>query len=336
MDAAPDVSVEDAGAMDAKADVRDAAGEVPPEMAGILVKGPDLLSQTGLYADIKTRTIAPGVIEFAPRWALWSDGADKRRWIQLPQGKTIDTTDMDQWVFPVGTKLWKEFTVSGKVVETRLLWKVDDKGWRYWWMASYRWRQDGSDADVVIYGDPNALGTGWEIPTQVDCVRCHFGIADVGIGFSAIQLSAPQNSQLSKFAGMGWFSKPPMQEFDAPGTGTEHDALAYMHANCGHCHVDTSQLYAQQTKLLLRLRTTDTTPQVTGAYAAIGMMAKHNYDPMYGAYNIVAGKPDQSQVWLRMNVRGYWQMPPIATKKIDMTGTSLVGQWIAGLPSPDM
>ena len=41
------------------------------------------------------------------------DRAAKRRWIQLPEGATIDTSDMDYWQFPVGTKLWKEFVRDG-------------------------------------------------------------------------------------------------------------------------------------------------------------------------------------------------------------------------------
>ena len=43
---------------------------------------------------------------------LWSDGAKKQRWIQLPPGEKIDVADLDNWQFPKGTKLWKQFTVS--------------------------------------------------------------------------------------------------------------------------------------------------------------------------------------------------------------------------------
>ena len=54
----------------------------------------------------------------APTEALWSDGAVKRRFIYLPPGTTIDTTNMDEWVFPVGTKFWKEFSVDGRKLRT--------------------------------------------------------------------------------------------------------------------------------------------------------------------------------------------------------------------------
>lgn len=311
-------------------------GPVPPT-SGILVKGPLVLSQSGLYSDFAKRTITPGILEFTPRWPLWSDGAEKRRWIQLPQGKTIDSTDMNQWSFPVGTKFWKEFSVAaadgGKtIVETRLLWKQGD-GWANWWMGSYVWRQDGSDADYVEQGQAGVLGTSHDAPSQVDCVRCHNSVIDVAIGFSSIQLSAPSNSQLSLYSAMGMLSKPATQEYDAPGSGTTKAALTDLHANCGHCHVETGWLYLKQTKLVFRLRTTDLVPQDTGAYAAIGMKAKHEH-PTYGTYNIYPQRPDLSQAWLRASVRdnGIWQMPPVCTKILDTVTVKDVGEWITSLP----
>jgi hypothetical protein len=131
---APDVE-EEPGVVpaDARVDTKP-----PPPASGILVSGPALLSQTGLYSDFANRTIATGIIEFAPRFPSWTDGATKRRWILIPQGKTVDTTDMNQWTFPAGTKLWQEFTY-GKIVETRFLWKQGD-GWSNWWMGAYVWR----------------------------------------------------------------------------------------------------------------------------------------------------------------------------------------------------
>jgi hypothetical protein len=307
-----------------------------PPASGILVNGPDLLSQTGLYSDFSNRTIAPGIIPFEPRWPSWSDGALKQRWIQVPQGKTVDTTDMNQWSFPIGTKLWQEFTY-GKVVETRFLWKQGDD-WPNWWMGAYVWRQDGSDADYSEKGVVDVLGTGHDAPSQLSCVLCHNGVTDVGIGFSALQLSAPQNSQLALFSSMGLLSKPATQEYEPPGTGVTRDALIDLHAECGNCHVETSKLYMKQTQLVLRLRLGDATPQDTGAYAAIGMKAKHQ-SPLYGDYNIYPGRPDLSQVLIRIALRdnGQWQMPPLDTKKIEVSDVKAVSDWIAALPpGPDL
>src|SRR5262249_42540809 len=85
------------------------------------VTGPALLSQTGLYEDFAARRLASDLLAFEPRLSFWADGAEKSRWIRIPSGKKIDTSKMDQWVFPVGTQVFKEFRVGGKPIETRLL-----------------------------------------------------------------------------------------------------------------------------------------------------------------------------------------------------------------------
>src|SRR5688572_5594363 len=80
---------------------------------------PRLLSETGLYLP-GTRHVDPLNLEFVPQYPLWSDGARKRRWIRLPKGSAIDATNPDEFEFPIGTKLWKEFSF-GRAIETRTL-----------------------------------------------------------------------------------------------------------------------------------------------------------------------------------------------------------------------
>ena len=41
----------------------------------------------------------------SPRYPLWSDGAEKQRYLSLPPGTQIDTSNMDDWKFPVGTRV---------------------------------------------------------------------------------------------------------------------------------------------------------------------------------------------------------------------------------------
>ena len=65
---------------------------------------PPLLSQTGLFSDIASRTLSSGVLTYTPRYPLWSDGAGKDRFLYIPPGRPIDTSDMDRWVFPAGTR----------------------------------------------------------------------------------------------------------------------------------------------------------------------------------------------------------------------------------------
>ena len=68
------------------------------------VVAPSRLSQTGLYD--KSGEIDPRNLPFVPQYPLWSDGAEKSRWIQLPEGARIDVSDIDVWRFPAGTRFW--------------------------------------------------------------------------------------------------------------------------------------------------------------------------------------------------------------------------------------
>lgn len=100
------------------------------------------------------------------------------------------TRALDEWAFPVGTNAWKEFRVGGKLVETRVLWKQKaEEGADAWWMASYVWRADGSEAEVALDGVQSALGTTHDVPSQFDCEKCHTRHALIGV--SATQLTKP-------------------------------------------------------------------------------------------------------------------------------------------------
>src|SRR5690606_33651735 len=112
-------------------------------------------------------------------WPLWSDGADKRRFVYLPEGATIDNSDMDYWVYPVGTKLWKEFAFGDQLLETRLLWKQADGSWTY---VSYAWNDAGTEA---VLADPSGvddvLGTDHDIPSHNHCRQCHSSQPDFSL-----------------------------------------------------------------------------------------------------------------------------------------------------------
>jgi hypothetical protein len=91
---------------------------------------PERLSETGLYVVGSTKAIHPDNLAFSPQYPLWSDGATKRRWLRLPPGTYIDASRPDAWVFPPGTRLWKEFSV-GRRVETRMIERLADGSWRF-------------------------------------------------------------------------------------------------------------------------------------------------------------------------------------------------------------
>jgi hypothetical protein len=304
----------------------------PPDGAAtdLASPGPTLLSETGLYGDFSARTLADGVRPYSVRYELWADGATKERYLYLPPGAQIDTTDMDHWVFPVGTKVWKHFRVEGRLIETRLLYKLSAN---QWWRSAYLWNHDESDAIVAPAGEPNAHGTMHDVPSQADCALCHGNLTDGLTGVGAIQLSSPDGKgTLSQLAAAGLLTEPPASEFQPPGQGAVQDALGYLHGNCGMpCHHENENPVLRQW-LKMQLKVGDLLPEDTETYrTGVGVKMRH---AMPGGVDtgVVPGMPDSSQLYLRMHTRDeIWGMPPLATKVVDETGSAVVRDWILSL-----
>jgi hypothetical protein len=329
-DATPAVADAETDAADAGRDRRPPPDDPDSEVDAAIV-GPELLSQTGLYSDFAARTVSSDLFAYAPRFEFWADGAQKSRWLHLPPGTKIDTTRVDHWVFPVGTKVFKEFRYDGMLVETRLLMKVKDgTGNGVWWEAPYIWKADGSDAVATLGGLENALGTTHKVPTQIDCKNCHGDVSDVLIGVSAIQLAdpaSPTTSAIAKLTAAGRLSSPVPSDIDIPGAGVTKDALGYLHANCGHCHNDQAIKLNTQTKMRLRLLVGQTEDQTGAITTTVGTIMKH---PLEGGVTdvVVKGDPDHSGLVLRMGRRDYYGMPPAGTQVVDEAGVDTVRAWI--------
>jgi hypothetical protein len=341
--AQPAVPRDDASIGDALLDVRDASDgadalvhDTRRELPDVLPPpylGPKLLSEAGLYSDLRAGIVAPGLVPFSVRHELWSDGAEKQRWLSLPAGTKIDTSAMDDWSFPVGTKFFKEFRIGGARIETRMLHKERaGTGPTSWLMISFHWRPDGSDADAVPDGVVDASGTTHDIPDREACSFCHEGVKDVGIGVSALQLStADVPSMLQRFRDADLLSAPPPSDFVVPGTGDVQASLGYLHGNCGHCHNDFS-FTGKIRALRLRLRVTDVVPEATPTYVSgIGAEMGHQWE---GGPNvaIAPGDPSHSQILYRMSVRDTFQMPPACTEIVDTAGAARIRAWIAAMP----
>src|SRR5262245_26441607 len=152
---------------------------------------PASLADTGLFEAGSTSVVRPDNLPFAPQYPLWSDGASKRRWLHLPAGTAIDASTPDDWQFPVGTKLWKEFSLGGRRVETRFIERRADGQWRF---AAYAWDAAGTAATLApARGLPTevevAPGARHVIPGETDCRLCHEGRPTPVLGISALQLS---------------------------------------------------------------------------------------------------------------------------------------------------
>lgn len=270
---------------------------------------PRLLSETGLaVAGTQPAAFRP----YTPRFELWSDGAQKRRWLLLPDGAQIDTSTPDDWRFPRGTRFWKEFTRDGVRVETRILWKWGD-GRDDWSMAAYLWRQDQTDAELVPGGVQNALGTPHDVPTAGQCWACHGGRASRVLGVSEVQLDPALLSDTRLFT-------RPVRSPQLLGSELDGHALGYLHANCSHCHNQTGP---------------DDGPRCYDPYAPFDftLPSRGVVDVLQTPALTTAGDVLRAGVVPRA-MRGTigLRMPPLATERVDESAASLIEQWIATLP----
>lgn len=295
------------------------------------------LSQTGLYTDLATETFNPDLVEFAPSHALWSDGATKRRWLLLPPGTQIDTSDMNHWEFPVGTKFFKEFSLDGVRLETRLIERLDDGDTESSYFAgAFVWLDDHSDAVFEIAGAMNVFGTDHDVPSATRCWTCHLGDTGHILGFSAMQLSRLMSPPtVDTLAAQGLLSDPPPAgtALGPPGDAVTADALGTLHANCGHCHNPLGSAFSD-TQQILRLNVEDRDPMATTTWlTTVNQPLMYWSDPAF-MYRIVPGMPDMSAISYRMSVRdgGLDQMPPkFATEFVDMVGLAAVEAWIMAM-----
>ncbi len=312
----------------------DAAAAAVPDASGPVDGFPSKLSETGLFVDMKNETPAPGVRAYQPKYVLWADGATKNRWVYLPPGKTIDTSDMDFWVYPVGTKVWKDFALNGKRIETRYLHKVADDEWT---MVAYQWNDEQTEALAVPDGVQNANGTPHDIPQQSDCNFCHGNMPDKLLGVTAIQLSHDlPGMKLADLISENRLTLPPAGNFQIPGAPVAEKALGYLHANCGHCHNPNSSVSVRVSLDLWESTIALDTVEHTTAFRSAVLQPNSVLPDLH---IIEPGKPDQSEMFLRISRRGpggiVTQMPPIATETVDQNGVGLIRAWIESMPLAD-
>jgi hypothetical protein len=331
----PDAMVADGPAVIPPAD---AAPDANPQT-------PSRLIDTGLCIDAACTQLAADVKTYVPRWTLWTDGATKQRWIRLPPGTKIDNTDPNHWQFPVGTKLWKAFSLNGVRVETRYMVRLGS-GENDWFMASYAWNAAQTDAVVLPSGRDNANGTSHHIPSMEECVDCHARIHGHVLGFSALALDYPGPVgalDLDDIAALGWLGTalpgtaspryPLPAGRNAQETANAAEAVGYLHINCGHCHNPQSPVYAG-TQVQFRLTTGQLAswPATVVYTSTVGVASQQVID---GASVVVkAQDPDGSVVIKRMtNPNEGIHMPALGSVVVDPTAQTRLRAWINSLPA---
>ncbi len=187
---------------------------------------PHKLSETGLFASTQNHMPAEGLIPYDVNSPLWSDGAEKARFLALPGNSQIavdaihyphppDYSDLG-WQFPDGTVLVKTFSIAMDAsrprdltrLETRILhfrqMPGDDSeyGAQVWNGYTYVWNEAQTDAELL--GDegldreltiadaaaPGGLRTQrWHFPSRAQCASCHTMGAKYVLGMTTLQMN---------------------------------------------------------------------------------------------------------------------------------------------------
>jgi cytochrome c553 len=311
------------------------------------ISAPSRLCETGLYANGEIGPIDPRNRPFLPQYPLWTDGAAKSRWIYLPAGTAIDTSDPGNWQFPVGTKFWKEFSFNGRKAETRLVWRASASEWVF---ATYVWNEEGTDAVLAPdEGVPGAVelegGRRHTIPGVADCRACHGEKRPGPLGFNALQLSTdrdpnaihgepltPGMATVATLNADGLLAPArPELVADPPRIRTKdadtRAVLGYFAANCGHCH-DGSGEIAYDGPSLKHADVMD------GDAVAAALLDKRTVwqvpgQPEGTSFMLKPAHPEASAMLFRMKSRRpSSQMPPLGTVLRDDAAIAAVAKWI--------
>jgi len=300
---------------------------------------PQTLSTHPCIADAATQQLSEGVIPYDVNSPLWSDGADKSRFIALPDDKTIHVADDGDFSFPVGSVLIKQFSHAGKPVETRFL-MHHDSGWAGY---SYEWNAEGTDATLSTTAHTKTIDSGYThiFPSSAQCFQCHTDATHVALGLETAQLnrnftyvSTDTNTsitanQLDAWQHIGLFDAAlsttnrnrSMPALDDTSASVEQRARAYLHSNCSGCH----RPGGYPDYFDLRFDTPLASTGICNVAPAAGDLG------ISGAKLLAPGNAELSVIFQRMNRRDAKQMPPLATGVVDAAAVEVVGEWINGL-----
>jgi uncharacterized repeat protein (TIGR03806 family) len=297
---------------------------------------PQLLSATGCVDAKDPAKPAVGVIPYDVNSPLWSDGADKDRWLAIPDGTTITIDAEQDWDLPIGSVAMKTFSSGGRRIETRLFMRHDDGGWGGY---TYEWNEDGTDAVLLPAAKLRALDDTqtWAYPSRNQCIQCHSKAAGGTLGFETAQLNRDGiypttnriSNQLATLDHIGMLAAPlEVAPADAPRLADpkseellEERARSYLHANCAHCH---RPMGGGQGTMDLRYARSFKDTQTCNVDNSQG--------PVDGATKlIVPGAPQSSILSLRLHATSAKRMPPVSVSVLDPVGSAVIDEWISSL-----
>lgn len=288
---------------------------------------------------------APGVQRYTLNTPLFSDGAEKTRYVWLPPGTRADYRASGPLAFPVGTVLVKRFAFPADArapgtnltpIETRLL-IHRPAGW-----VALSYVEEGGEAVLKRAGKRVAVSTtdaagrpltiDYAVPNQNQCKTCHqSGEAITPIGPTAANLNDGRQllqwQASGRLAGLPAAGIPRLARWDDAAASLDARARAYLAVNCGHCHNRAG--FASNSGLWLDPDEREP--------AHIGI----NKRPVAAGrgsggleFSIAPGQPDRSILLHRMlSSEPGVMMPQFGRSLIHAEGVALIRKWIAAMPA---
>lgn len=334
--------------------------------AGINPEPPFLLSQTEVFTDLTTLAPAAGVIPYNVASPLWSDGAEKLRWLIVPNNGTHDTaqekilfSEEGNWAFPVGTVIVKHFEVATnetipatmKRLETRFLVCTADGG-KYG--ITYRWNNAGTDATLLtagVYEDFNfTFASGgnelrrWTYPSRGDCLLCHNAASGQALGVRTAQLNmnfhypstGRSANQLTTLNALGMFDRVLTSEeigdfIESRSIGdatapVEHRVRSYLDSNCSYCHQPGGTVDYFDARLGTPLFKQGIVGGILRGHFDLGPDGRY-LEPEDSAASAIHVRMESSATGAAM--------PPLGRSRVDQAAVDLLENYLASLESED-
>ena len=312
------------------------------------------LSDYRLFADATNPLKRPNGkgVRYDLNTSLFSDYANKYRFVFIPEGSAAAYRNQEVFDFPVGTIIAKTFTFQADlriadsrqdIIETRLLIRRKD-GWA---ALPYTWNPSKTDAVLTVTGgtqsvnwvdiNGEAQSTDYIIPNSNNCANCHGENVMLPIGPKARSLNKDfayddgVRNQLTHWTDLGILAGVPtdlstintIPLWGDTSASLDDRARGYLDINCASCHsseagaANTSGLFLEYWREFGR-EVGECKPPIAAGDGSGGLK-----------YAIVPGNADESILHFRMNSdEPEIRMPESGRSVTHTEGVQLIADWI--------